>query len=446
MKPIPTYPGKFLSGSAAELFAGPADFYARVAWRYEGLARFRVYHRSIYAVAAPEFLHQILVTKQKNYPKSPLYQNLEQMIGRGLVTLQGEEWINDRRVIQPGFHKKCIVGMVDTINQACTRIFAGWDAAPVDYRPVVPALREIGLQVISETLLGATLASARSARLSENLLAAGQLLTRKNWSLLQLSERWPTPLNRRLRAFRLEMLAFLSQQVERRLAEGVGTRGDMLDLLLSAHAEGKLPKDRILGEMLTLFSAGYDTTTSGLSWAIYYLAAHPQHQARLRAEVRAVAGDRSPTWEDLEHLPFTEAVFNEAIRLNSPIHTITRVSVEEDQLGEYRLPARSLLVLSLHGANRSPRHWPEPATFNPDRPGLGASASAPTGALAWLPFSSGARRCIGAQFATVEAKLVLARLAQAYQMDLQPGSRVQTSASASQHPEKLFVRFAPVPR
>ncbi|HEY1110734.1 MAG TPA: hypothetical protein VGE76_18930, partial [Opitutaceae bacterium] len=81
MKPIPTYPGKLISGSAAEIFAGPPAFYARAAWRFEGIARFRVYHRTIYAIAAPEFLHRILVTHQKNYPKGAPYRTLEQMIG-----------------------------------------------------------------------------------------------------------------------------------------------------------------------------------------------------------------------------------------------------------------------------------------------------------------------------------------------------------------------------
>lgn len=441
MKPIPRYPGTFLAGSAAELFAGPADFYARVAWRYDGLARFRVYHRWIHAVAAPEFLHRILVTHQRNYPKSPQYQNVEQAIGRGLVTLQGEEWINDRRIIQPGFHRQCIAGMVDTINRACDRIFADWDQAATEFRPVVPALREIGLQVISETLLGTSLTSARSARLSEMLLAASQTLTRKNWSFWQLSERWPTPLNRRLKALRMEMLGFLAEQVERRLAEGVGRRGDMLDLLLSAHADGRLPKDRVLGEMLTLFSAGYDTTSSALAWAIYYLGRHPEFQERLRDEVGRVVGARVPTWDDLDRLPFAEAVFNEAIRLNPPIHTLSRVNVEADQLGEYRLPAGSLLMVSLHGANRSPRHWVRPDAFDPDR--YRTPVSAVASELAWVPFSSGARRCIGAQFATVEGKLVLARLAQAYRLELKPGATVRTAVSASQHPEQLFVRFAP---
>lgn len=443
MKEIPRYSGKLITGCYDELLAGPAEFYARVAWMHGGIARFRVYHRWIYAIADPELLNQILVVRQKKYPKSANYRNVEQMIGRGLVTLQGEEWINDRRIIQPGFHHTCLVSLVDTTNRACDRIFAAWatDAYAGTYRPVVPAVREIGLQVISETLLGTTLAAAQSARLSETLMAAGQLLTRKNWSLIPLSERWPTPLNRRLKALRLAMIGFLAQQVERRLAEGIGTRGDMLDLLLSAHAEGNLPKDRVLSEMLTLFSAGYDTTSGGLSWAIYYLAAHPQIQDRLREEVRGVLGGRSPVWADLERLPFAEAVFNEAIRLNPPVHTIARTNLEEDQLGDYRLPAGSLLMLSLHGANRSPRHWTQPEAFDPDR--YARSADPGVEPLAWIPFSSGSRRCIGAQFATVEAKLVLARLVTAFRFELQPATRVQTSISAAQHPEQLFVRFVP---
>lgn len=440
MREIPSYSGKGLGGCYAELLAGPAEFYARLAWRHGGIVRFRVFHRWIYAIAVPEFLHQILVTRQKNYPKSTSYANLEQMVGRGLITLQGDEWINDRRIIQPGFHRDCIASLVDTANRACDRIFARWDADSAAYRPVVPTLREIGLQVISETLLGTTIESAQSARLSETLLEAGQLFTRKNWSLIQLSERWPTPLNRRLKKLRLSMIAFLAQQVERRLADGVGSRGDLLDLLLAAQGEGSLPKERVLTEMLTLFSAGYDTTSSGLSWTLYFLARHPEIQERLREEVRRELGSRPPTWDDLDRLPFTGAVFHEALRMNAPVHTISRTNLEEDQLGDYRLPARSLLMLSLHGAHRSPRHWEKPDMFDPDR---FAKPHDPLAAeLAWLPFSSGSRRCLGAQFATVEAKLVLARLAQAYRLELQPGSQAKSAVSVSQHPEQLFVRFA----
>lgn len=443
MKEVPIYPGRGLAGHYHELLADPPGFYARAAWSFDGLARFRVFNRWIHAVAEPAFLQRILVTHQKSYPKSANYQNLEQMIGRGLVSLQGEEWINDRRIIQPGFHRSCIVGMVATTNRACDRVFAQWAADPAEFRAVVPAVREIGLQVISETLLGTTLESAQSARLSETLMEAGRTLTRKNWSLLQLPERWPTPLNRRLKRLRTSMLAFLALQVERRLAEGVGSRGDMLDLLLSAHADGHLPKDRVLSEMLTLFSAGYDTTSSGLSWAIYHLACHPEWQERLREEVQHVVGARLPGWDDLEHLPLTGAVFQEAIRLNPPVHTIARTNLEEDQLGDYRLPQGSLLMLSLHGANRSPRHWSQPEVFDPDR--YRSATGAEAAELAWVPFSSGSRRCIGAQFATVESKLVLARLVQRFRLELKPAMPVRTSSSASQHPEQLYVRFAPQP-
>ncbi len=441
MKLAPAHPSRGLAGSYHELIAGPAEFYARIARQHGGIARFRTFHRWVHAVSDPDLLHQILVTRLKQYPKPRLYDNLAQMIGRGLVTLQGEAWVNDRRIIQPGFHRDCLVHLVDTANRACDRIFARWDAdTATDYRPAVPAIREIGLQVIAETLLGTTLAEAQSAHLSENLMAASQTLTRKNWSLFQLSERWPTPLNRRLRHLRTAMIDFLARQVERRLAAGVGKRGDMLDLLLLAEADGRLPKDRVLSEMLTLFSAGYDTTSGGLSWAIYYLARHPAIQDQLRAEVTQLLGDRDPTWDDLDQLPFCEAVFNEAIRLNPPVHTLARTAAEPDRLGDFNIPAGSLLMLSLHGANRSPRHWTNPDVFDPDR--FIRQPDLTTNNPGWQPFSSGSRRCIGAQFATVEAKLVLARLVQTFRLELQPGSKVRTAASASQHPERLFVRFA----
>ncbi len=118
------------------------------------------------------------------------------------------------------------------------------------------------------------------------------------------------------------------------------------------------------------------------------------------------------------------------------------MSAEEDQLGGYRLPTHSLVMLSLHGANRSPIHWDQPDTFDPDR---FANPRDPVATdRAFLAFSSGSRRCIGAQFATTQAKLVLARLSEAYRFELQPDSQVRTSVSAAQHPNRLFVRFRPL--
>ncbi|MEQ9824941.1 MAG: cytochrome P450 [Puniceicoccaceae bacterium] len=438
----PFHPGKGLSGSFRDIVAGPSTFYEHVAWQHNGIARVRAFHRVVHIVAHPDYVHQILVSKQRQYRKSDIYQNLEQMIGRGLVTLEGDLWRKDRKIIQPGFHPKVIAHMVDIAHSSCDSIFAQWSRNAEAFQPVVPALREISLRIISETLLNTSLDAMKSSRFSENLMEASALLTRKNWSLLQLPERWPTPINRRLRSIRMEVIRFFDEQVNRRLSEGVGKRGDMLDLLLSVmdqEEEPTITRQRVLTEILTLFSAGYDTTSSAIAWTIHYLSQFPDYQLRLQEEVDRVLGQRLPTWQDLDALVETERVFHEALRLNPPIHSILRTATADDQLGPYFIPAGSQLMVSLSGANHSPLHWEHALEFDPDR--FTTEVGKRAKERAFVPFSAGARRCIGAQFATVEAKLLLARIAQRFTLTPDPQSTIRISAAASQYPEGLRVRF-----
>lgn len=442
--PAPRHAARAFFGSRRALLANPSAFYADVAWQHGGLARFRVFHRTFYAVAHPDLVHHILVARQEVYAKGPSYRNAAQVLGDGLITLEGEDWAADRAVIQPGLHKRAVAGIVPVINRACDEAFRAWDADPEGYHAVVPPVRMIGLRVIAETLLGTSLEAMQRAQMSERVMEATRLLTRKNWSPFPLSERWPTPLNRRLRRTRQYMLGVLEQQVTRRLAHGLGEHGDLLDLLLLSHRSGEGPRisrARVLSEMLTLLIAGYDTTSSSVAWAVYYLTQHPDLQAQLHAEADAVLGERAPTWEDLPRLAFTERVFNEALRLNPPVHTLSRTNTQPDTLGGAAVPAGAVLFVSLYGANRSPEHWEAPALFQPARfePQRGRRYDP----RAFVPFGAGPRRCLGALFATVEAKVILARIAQRYRFELQRGRQVRSAASSAQYPQDVVVRFSP---
>lgn len=439
MNTIARYSGKSFSGSYQELLNGPAGFYSKVAWMHGGIASFRVFHKRYYAVAHPEIVHQILVTQIKKFPKSKNYDNVVQAIGDGLVTLGGATWRNDRKVIQPGFHQKSIEGMVHTTSEACVEVFKGWQEDGSVKREVMHDMREIGLNVISETLFGSRLAPKQRRLFSEDLLDATALLTRKNWGLINFPKYCPTPINRRLHKIQTGMLNFLKEQVDRRIQQGVGSRGDMLDLLLlsnQSEAEGSIPMQRVLEEMLTLFAAGYDTTSAALSWAIYYLGLNPEVLERARAEVNDVLADREPTWEDIERMEYLQCIFYEAIRLRPPIHTVSRVCLDETDVCGYSIKEGSNLMISLHGVNRSPLHWEEPERFNPDR-----FAQGNINEKAFLSFSSGSRRCIGRMFATVEAKVVLAHLVRAFDFQIPANTKVEAAVSSSQQPENLIVTF-----
>ena len=137
-------------------------------------------------------------------------------------------------------------------------------------------------------------------------------------------------------------------------------------LVDGSRAQGDEFNDRSLrDQILTVFFAGHETTATSLSWIHYLLDRNPDARRKLRAEVDEVLGGRAPTNADLDRLKYTEQVVNEALRLYSPIHSLSRVALEDDTLGGYHIPAGATIYVSLYATHRLPSLWPDPDRFDP---------------------------------------------------------------------------------
>jgi cytochrome P450 len=157
------------------------------------------------------------------------------------------------------------------------------------------------------------------------------------------------------------------------------------------------------------------------------LATHPEVERRFRSEVATVLGDaREPSLEDLSRLEYTAMVINEALRLYPPIWILERRAIEDDLIGGYHIPAGSTVVVSPFILHRHEAFWPNPGSFDPERFAAKQIAGRPP--LAFLPFGAGPHHCIGAHFAMLEARLILAMLAQRYRLDLVPHHPVEPKA------------------
>jgi cytochrome P450 len=201
----------------------------------------------------------------------------------------------------------------------------------------------------------------------------------------------------------------------------------------ASRAQGDEFNDRSLrDQVLTLFFAGHETSATSLSWIHYLLWQHPDVRARVRHEVTSVLGSRTPTSADLDALQYTDQVINESLRLYSPIHSISRVALEDDTVGGYFIPEGSTIYVSLYATHRLPAFWPDPERFDPERFAPEATAKRPR--FAFIPFAAGHRNCIGGTVATAELKLAIALLAQRYELDLAPGHRVEAVAGTTMYP------------
>jgi len=200
---------------------------------------------------------------------------------------------------------------------------------------------------------------------------------------------------------------------------------------------------QIRDEALTLFLAGHETTANALTWTWYLLSQNPEAEAKFHAELDSVLAGRTPTFDDLLHLRYTEMVLAESMRLFPPAWAIGRRNIAEYRILDYRIPARSILLMSPYTMGRDPRWFPNPDEFNPERWHPAAAAARPK--FSYFPFGGGARVCIGERFSWMEGALMLATIGQRWRLRLKPAHPVETRALITLRP-KFGMQMTAEPR
>ncbi len=250
--------------------------------------------------------------------------------------------------------------------------------------------------------------------------------------------RLPIPLNRRFE----RALAILDEEVYRiirqRRRDGYGKGDDLLAMLMEARDEdtGESMSDRQLrDEVITIYLAGHETTANALSCLWYLLSKNPEAARKVREEVSCVLRGRWPGFEDLPMLVYTRMAVEETLRLYPPVWITSRKALGVDEIGGYRIPAGSRLMLSPYVTHRRADLWENPDGFVPERfvPGSGNNGNGRQ-RYAYYPFGGGARQCIGNGFALMEATLVVSAVLQRYRLDLVPGQAVRAQPKATLGP------------
>lgn len=427
------------------LLRDPMEFWRRVAVTYGGIARVPLKGRHVFLISDPELLYELLITNRDRYRKNTRYKAAVDTFGDGLLLLEGEPWARQRKLTQPTFKPSHVRTRVPEMAALIRRVLERW-------RPWAEAERvvDVGAEFsrLSQLVAGHYLFGPGFDAIEERFLAASTAI-KDNWPLpprhvLALYR----PRSRR-RERRLDTaIAALEQLVFEYIAEHRKTDfadcGLLGTLVAESRAQGDEFDDRSLRDQLvTLFFAGHETSATSLSWIHYLLWQHPDSRAAVHREVREVCGDAEPTDGHLAELEYTERVINESLRLNSPIHSISRVALEDDVVGGYPIPAGSTIYVSLFATHRLPWLWPDPERFDPDRFLPEHTAERPR--FAFIPFAAGHRNCVGAPMAMDELKLAVAQLAQRYVLDLAPGHRVVRSQGTTMQPRygmRMVVRDA----
>jgi cytochrome P450 len=418
---------------------GPLDFLDRMGHRYGDVAMMRTRVKDVAVVRGPEAVRHVLLGNQDNYRKSNQYELLEPVLGKGLVTSEDELWQRQRKLVQPVFAKRHLGVFADHMAQAAGSALDAWERQWPDGHPLELSeeILHIGLDTVGRALVGHDFtdrASEFGAALGNALHQVGAISRAASVNSTQylphMSIMRAAMLTQR-RRYRSGMAsADVLQRIaaaiyDDRIANGHGGSDDLLRLLMEATDEEsgeRMDRRQVIDELLTFTAAGHETTAHGLSWMYYLLSQHPAAREQMEAEVDEVLGGRVPTNDDVESLPWTRACFEEAMRLYPPVWHVQRVPVADDVVCGYRLPAGTLVFVSIWSTHRDPGVWENPAGFDPRRFLGDAPKQRPR--FAYLPFSGGRRICIGHGFAMMNATILAAMIAQRFRFDFIPGAPI----------------------
>ena len=414
---IPIYQGHWLFKSAFQIQKNPVHFFEEKR-KTLGDTFYAAYPGGkVLITANPELIKQVLQTNQKNYPKDKGYDQLALMLGNGLVTSKGRLWKKQRKIAQPTFHKKNLENLfiaMTEIAQQYLEELSQKKGQTID---------------ISQEMMAVTARIAMKALFSSDIEGGlKEIYHAISYSQEFVSKRAMNPLiipwtringsYRKFSRHRSLMDNLINQLIDNRQKSNEA-KPDFLQMLLDARYEDTgepMPLDLLRDELVTIFSAGHETSANGLSWTLYLLSQHPEILQKLRAEADQVLGKRMPSFADLKQMPYTKQVIEEGMRIYPPVWGVGRYAREADQWREHDIAPNTIVICQIFSLHRHPELWENPEIFNPDRFETETAKARPS--THYLPFGAGPRMCIGNHFAMMEMQLLLPLIVRHFDFEL----------------------------
>jgi cytochrome P450 len=352
---------------------------------------------------------------------------------RSSLFLDGAEHLRQRRILLPAFHGEQIASHAGAMRSAADKSIASWPTRTPF--AIHPQMRAITFETIIRTVFGfeddAGGAELRTLMRQVFALYSSRLGTLLSLPAMRIDAGPWSPWGRAVRLTR-QIDSILFAEFARRRSAGVEGRPDVLSMLLAARYEDgqPLPDGVIRDEMYTLMLAGHETTAATMAWVINRLVAQPDVMERARTEVVSVLGGAQLDASHVGKLKYVEAVINETMRLDPVIPNFGRALTRPMTIAGHELPAGVTIAPCIYLVHRRPELWPDPENFKPER-----FLEARQSPYAFFPFGGGARRCLGAAFATYQMKIVIAEILS--RVDLKPVAGYTASAT------RRGIAFAP---
>lgn len=354
----------------------------------------------------------ILQKHQKSYQKSELQTKfISKYLGRGLLTVNGDFWLRQRRLIQPAFHKQkmnqLVANMQQTIASELDRLPEG---KSVD---LFPEMNQLAFNVVAKSLFHIDSIAEKMSRLKFIISEVQDFVIKEIRVPHKAFWYKISGQVKKHQLMALETDAIINEIIEKRIQSGE-QQNDLLDMLLETRYEDTgepMPVQQLIDEIKILFIAGHETTANALTFTLHLLGNHPEIQQKVFEEISEIRSQTGDLVEQLQKMAYTNAVINESMRLYPPAWITDRENIEDDSLLEYHIKKGTLVGVSFYEIHRNPKYWNNPETFDPER-FMGEQKK--ESMQYFHPFGAGPRMCIGMGFALYEMSLAVSHIIRHY--------------------------------
>lgn len=366
---------------------------------------------NIVLVNVPELVAEVLIEKAGDFEKGPVLKMFSRpLLGDGLLTSEGEQHLQRRRLVAPAFAHQRVSKYAAVMREQAAAAQAAWrDGQSVD---MAQEMMRLTLGIVGRTLFDVDLLDRADT-------LGADVTTLQSWAVRQMRLPFKIPRTRAPLAALERLNNTIYRLIHDRRAGGVD-KGDLLSMLLLSEDEEtgrRLTDEQVRDEAMTLFVAGHETTAQAMAWSWYLLAQHPEQFARLRRE----------------GMPYALQVMKESMRLYPPAFVIGRTAVRDTVIGGFTVRQGELVLMAPWLLHRDPRYFEDPLRFDPDRFLPEREAALPR--FAYFPFGGGRRICIGNQFALMEGQIILSTIAPHISMELLSPRPIGLQPMITLHPK-----------
>lgn len=394
------------------------------------------FNNQLVVLSHPDAVERVLRGNSKNYPKGNVYDGARLLLGNGLVTSEGEQWQRNRKLCQPAFNNEHIEHYLDAMSACTDSLIEKWMKNIGQTIDLQQDMNDLTLEIVGATLFGQDL-SDQSRTAGKAFSAALKGIGTRGPGNLSVPLWLPTPGNISFYLARKRLKQLVKQIIQNFRADKSKQNEDtLLGSLMNARDENGngMSDSQLHDEVVTIYLAGFETTSMTLTWAFYVLNNEQEVDGRLRADLAKLTEDNI-TLDAMKKLTYTPLFLNELLRLYSPVWTIARNIIQTDTVCGYEVPIKNTFVLiSPFITHRLKEFWDEPEAFRPER--FSPENNKNRHPFSYYPFSSGARVCIGKHFSLFETTLILSKLLRQFKVVIDKPEAIKFKAVGTLRPDR----------